>query len=438
MKKAASARRALLVALSAALVAGALALAGCSCSSTATVSSSAPASDAVAVPNVVSLSQQDAEKALVAAGFAVGDVKREASDTVPAGNVISQDPKAAASAAAGTKVNLVVSSGKDAPKEVTVPDLKGKTQADAEKALTEVGLVGVASNPEESAEVQPGQVFKQSVAAGTSAKEGDKIAFTVALAPAEVAVPNVVGKVRDDAKAQITGAKLGFDYTTAYSDSVAEGVVISQSVAGGTKVKSGTTVSVVVSLGAKPASNVKVPDVSTYSWQDAEASLNSAGLKARYTGNPNGYVVAQDVAAGTMVASGTLVTVTLAGAEPGQNPVMNYVGVYGDDRMQVYVEPSGATDARITITGSNSATEDSKWVITGTFDANAHTVKYTGCVKTDCTYDGDGNIVSEQTVYTDGTGTITLYDADALYLTWDDQKEHAGDGRKFTYNYYAS
>lgn len=435
MKKMQVARRALLVAFAAVLVAGALALAGCSCSSTATSSSSSAssASGAMTVPNVVSLHQQDAEKAIVAAGFEVGNVTREASDTVPSGNVISQDPKALASAAANSKVNIVVSTGKADAKEVTVPDLKGKTQADAEKALADVKLVGVASNPEESTEVEPGQVFKQSVAAGTKAKEGDKIAFTVATAPAEATVPNVVGKVRDDAKAQITNAKLGFDYTTAYNDSVPEGVVISQSIAGGTKVKSGTTVSVVVSLGAKPASDVKVPDVMTYSWKDAEAALTSAGLKARYTGNPNGSVVAQDVAAGTMVAPGTLVTVTLQSPDPGQNPIMNYVGVYGADRAQVHVEASGQTDGRITVTWASSASEGSKWVMTGTFNPQTHALKYTGCVKTNYAYGDDGTIASEETVYTDGTGTIQFYDATGLSLTWDDQKEHVADGMTFKY-----
>ncbi|MBQ9042611.1 MAG: PASTA domain-containing protein [Eggerthellaceae bacterium] len=308
--------KAIAAVMAAMLVAGVLVMAGCSCSSTAPASSSASsgastASDKLTVPNVVSLTQADADKALAAAGFSIGSVSYEASDTVPKGAVVSQDPAALSAAEAGSKVNLVISSGKAAPADVKVPDLKGKTQADAEKALADAKLVGVASNPEETDEVAPGQVFKQSVAAGTTVKEGTRVAFTVATAPAEATVPNVVGKVRDDAKAQITAAKLGFDYTVAYDDKVAEGCVISQSVAAGTKVKSGTTVSVVVSLGAKPAADVKVPDVTTFSWSDAEKALKSAGLQARYTGDPSGVVVAQDVAAGTMVAPGTMVTVTL-------------------------------------------------------------------------------------------------------------------------------
>ena len=320
MKKVLPGRRLLLLVAAVVLIFGALALAGCSCSSQESKSSSASAASSSSaaedvmytVPNVVSLTQADAKKAILASGLQVGTIKNEPSDKVPRGSVISQSPEGLTNAKANSKVDLVVSTGKAESKDVAVPDLKGKTQHDAEKALSDVGLVGVASNPEETDEVQPGQVFKQSIAAGTTVKEGTKIAFTVALAPAEATVPNVVGMTRDDAKKAITDAKLGFDSATSYNDTVPEGNVISQSLDAGKKVKQGTTVSVNVSLGPKPVENVTVPDVMSNSWADAENALHSAGLAARYTGDPAGVVTAQDVAAGTKVAPNTLVTVTLA------------------------------------------------------------------------------------------------------------------------------
>ncbi|MBQ9022276.1 MAG: PASTA domain-containing protein [Eggerthellaceae bacterium] len=263
------------------------------------------------VPNVISLTQSDAEKAILASGLRLGTVKREASETVPLGNVISQDPKGLTNAKANSKVNLVISSGKPEKKDVTVPDLKGKTRADAEKALSDVGLVGVASNPEESTEVNPGCVFKQSVAAGTKVKEGTNIAFTVAVAPSEAEVPNVVGKSRDDAKTDIEKAGFAFDDTVVHHDTVAEGMVISQSINAGEKARVGTTITVKVSLGPAPVEEVSVPNVMGFNWHDAEAAMQSAGLAVRYTGDPAGTVTAQDVAAGTKVAKNTLVTVTL-------------------------------------------------------------------------------------------------------------------------------
>ena len=72
--------------------------------------------------------------------------------------------------------------------------------------------------------------------------------------------------------------------------------------------------------------SLRVPDVTSYSWSDTQATLQSAGLAARYTGDPAGVVVSQDVAAGTKVAPNTLVTVTLS--SPSQMvEVPNLVGM---------------------------------------------------------------------------------------------------------------
>ena len=59
-----------------------------------------------------------------------------------------------------------------------------------------------------------------------------------------------------------------------------------------------------------------MPNVVTFSWTDAEAAIKFAGLVPRYTGDPSGTVVAQDVAAGTSVVPGTVVTVTMEVPQP--------------------------------------------------------------------------------------------------------------------------
>ena len=149
------------------------------------------------VPYVVSLTQADAEKAILASGFVVGNVTFQESDDVPLGSVVSQSPKALSSAKANSKIDLVISSGKKATSEVSIPNLTGLSQADAEKALIDAGLKGVATKPEESSTATPGLVFKQSIPAGQKVKEGTKVLFTVAVAPSEVEVPDVTGKTRD-------------------------------------------------------------------------------------------------------------------------------------------------------------------------------------------------------------------------------------------------
>ncbi len=99
------------------------------------------------VPYVVSLTQADAEKAILASGFVVGNVTFKESNDVPLGSVVSQSPKALSTAKANTKIDLVVSSGKKEAAEVSVPNLAGLSQDDAEKALIDAGLKGVATKP---------------------------------------------------------------------------------------------------------------------------------------------------------------------------------------------------------------------------------------------------------------------------------------------------
>ena len=65
----------------------------------------------VTVPDVTGLPQADAEAAIVAANLAAGTVTTDHSDTVPAGNVISQNPAGGASAATASSVDLLVSLG---------------------------------------------------------------------------------------------------------------------------------------------------------------------------------------------------------------------------------------------------------------------------------------------------------------------------------------
>lgn len=95
--------------------------------------------EAVVVPDVAGLSQEEAEAALAELGFEIGEVTTEHSDSVDAGLVIRTDPKGNSSKVKGTTVNMVISDGPEI-KMVTVPDLLGKTQSQAKNELEKLGL----------------------------------------------------------------------------------------------------------------------------------------------------------------------------------------------------------------------------------------------------------------------------------------------------------
>jgi predicted small lipoprotein YifL len=122
------------------------------------------------------------------------------------------------------------------------------------------------------------------------------------------------------------------------------------------------------------------------------------------------------------------------GEEDGQNPIMNFVGVYACDRASMTVEAADAKDgAKVTVTWSSSAAEHSEWAMTGTFDADKLTITYDDCVRTDVVFNEDGSVKSENVVYENGKGTITFSDGEKLSLTWDDAEENMADGMVFEY-----
>lgn len=80
------------------------------------------------VPEVVGMSQSVAQTTITAAGYSVGGITTQLSDTVPAGLVISQAPEAGTLSPLGTNVNLVVSLGSQPqPPEISVSLPSGLT-----------------------------------------------------------------------------------------------------------------------------------------------------------------------------------------------------------------------------------------------------------------------------------------------------------------------
>src|SRR5207244_12068727 len=88
------------------------------------------------VPTVDGLTQSQARRKLEAAGFKV-TVGREASDSVPTGQVTRTAPPAGTQLDKGSTVTLFISSG---PRRVTVPSVVGESQDSASAELAKVGL----------------------------------------------------------------------------------------------------------------------------------------------------------------------------------------------------------------------------------------------------------------------------------------------------------
>jgi len=130
----------------------------------------------VTVPDVVGQAQATATTAIEGAGLVVGTVTMQCSDTVSAGQVISQDPAAGASVAPGTAVNIVVSAG-----PAVVPNVTGQAQSAATAAIEGAGLVVGAVQQVYSTTVAAGVVIRQYPVAGVTLSCGASVNLLVSL-----------------------------------------------------------------------------------------------------------------------------------------------------------------------------------------------------------------------------------------------------------------
>ena len=235
-------------------------------------------------------------------------VEEEFSDDVASGSITHSDPSGGEPVHKRAEVQLYVSKGVDMK---NVPDVSGKSQDDAKKVLTQAGLALGAITDAYSEDVPQGQVISQSVPSGTSVPHDTAVDVVLSKGREPLTVPSLGGMSADAAKSAIEGLGLVATPTEAFSDTVAEGQVISQQTNEGTILHRGDTVAYTVSKGPE---KVAVPDVVGRQRQEARTILENAGFSVKeeaILGGFFGTVRATDPAGGTMVKKGSVITITI-------------------------------------------------------------------------------------------------------------------------------
>ena len=264
----------------------------------------------VPVPNIIGMSQDEAQLALEKQGLDWGAPARAYSDTVPAGHVVSCQPKVGRKVGLGQAVTAVISRGVETK---TVPDVVGKTKDQAGAAIKGAGLTLGDVTEDYSASVAQGKVISSDPKAGKVIEHTAKVSIVVSKGKEPATIPDVTGKSEDDAKKALedAGLKKG-KVSQDYSDSVAKGRVISSSpIAGASGYYKGDSVDLTVSKGPE---KVTVPDVTGKSEDDAKKALEDAGLKVtvnKRLGGPFGTVRSTDPAAGSSVKPDSKVTINI-------------------------------------------------------------------------------------------------------------------------------
>jgi serine/threonine-protein kinase len=189
----------------------------------------------VEVPPLAGLTQQQAVGEAGAAHLKVRFGAAEFSDTVAAGRVIRTDPGAGDLVRRDSTILVLASRGRP---PIPVPDVVGRSQDDAVRAITRVGLKTAVSQ-QFSATVPDGSVISQQPR-GRAVPRGSAVTLVVSKGPDLVEVPGVVGRSLADATAALQ--QQGFAVRPHEFFGGVLGRVFRQSPGGGRQAPRGSTV----------------------------------------------------------------------------------------------------------------------------------------------------------------------------------------------------
>jgi serine/threonine-protein kinase len=259
------------------------------------------------VPAVVGKTYEQAERQLTTAHLSAKRVDAF-DESVAKGAVISANPGAGAEVGRSTTVTLTVSKG---PERYAVPNLVGRTRAEAEERLKEARLALGSSSEAFDEKVPAGQIVSTTPKAGTQLKRGAAVNIVLSKGRQPIPVTDFTGQPADQAVAALTDAGLTVDATKQeFSTSVPKGSVISQTPASGTLFR-GDKVVLVVSKGPEM---VKVPNVQGKQVAEARTILEAAGFTVKvenFMGGIFGTVRTQSPAADAEAPKGSVVTLVV-------------------------------------------------------------------------------------------------------------------------------
>jgi len=207
----------------------------------------------VIVPDIGGLQADKAKAILKDAGFGVGQTTtKEAADAVP-GTVVSQSPAPREKARKGQSVDLLVAT----PVLVPVPNVQGRTLAQASSALEKAGFTVGGTTSKVTDEANPGTVLAQRPDAGTRAERTATVDLIIA-ARETVEVPDVVGESFERARTMLTEAGLAVGRREIrQTEEATPGVVLSQNPGARTRAPQGQAISLV--LAVRPPARATEP-----------------------------------------------------------------------------------------------------------------------------------------------------------------------------------
>ncbi|GHJ46603.1 putative serine/threonine-protein kinase PknB [Catellatospora sp. TT07R-123] len=198
------------------------------------------------------------------------------------------------------------------PKDVTVPNLFGKTEEEARAVLTADGLKGHLGDPVRNSTCTPERVAEQNPEQGQTVKENAEVVYRICNGKPTTTVPALKGLTKEDAMTQLQSANLTGNFVDEPSNLPANTVTRSDPNTG-TSLSVGSTVTVYISKGDL----VEVPGVVGKPVDQAQAQLELAGFKVRIAyatttdAGQAGTVKNQDPGSGTLKQKNSQVTIVV-------------------------------------------------------------------------------------------------------------------------------
>jgi len=268
----------------------------------------------VAVADLAGMPFSEAESVANAGGLKLIATVQKYDPLSTLGTILEQKPRSGTLLPRGSNVDVVVSLG---PKPtVAVPSVIGMA---AREAQVEAGKAGFSIKVKSRAfddKVAPGLITTQEPASGIPLEPGAVIYVVTSRGPAPKALPDLTGMLLQETESLTS--TLGFAVKVSrseYHPGIPSGKIISQGIKPGTLIRQGKSVKVVTSLGPEPAR--VAPALTGLFLGDAETKAGTEGLtiKARriYSASvPEGMVINQTVAAGSLLKEGATVRVVVS------------------------------------------------------------------------------------------------------------------------------
>jgi len=263
----------------------------------------------VVVPSAVGATYDEAISMFTPLGLTAAVIENRFDEDIAKGKVIESQPSGGGKVEANGRVDLIISKG---PERYKIPATTGLTPAAAQTAISKFTLVFGKTNEVFNAKIPKGFVVASFPAAGTSVKRAAKIDLIVSRGIEQVALVSYLGLSGEQALNELTEAGFNVETAYAFSETIPELDVISQTPAGGATANKGGSVSILISKGS---TYTYIPK--TVIGMEATAGkemLESLGVKVAVItiGNNKKKIIKKvSPAVNTKVKRGSLVTITV-------------------------------------------------------------------------------------------------------------------------------